>query len=136
MRRIMRNALLLTGFVLVALLAVGAVPSYLGSGESHYFEATATATDEPAPAINATNISERRFPYLTAALTADNGRSDGYQRALGGYKTWFAHSPFDEFEALQRRNGDAVSDDGERVFVMYEGDRYSVVIGSGSGDSQ
>ena len=134
MRRIMRNALLLTGLVIVVLLAVGAVPSYLGSGETYYLEAT--ATDEPGPTINASNISERRFPYLTAALTADDGRSDGYQRALGGYKTWFAHSPFDEFEALQRRNGEAVSDDGERVRVSYEGDRYSVALGSDGGDSQ
>jgi len=45
MRRIMRNALLLTGLVIVVLLAVGAVPSYLGSGETYYLEAT--ATDEP-----------------------------------------------------------------------------------------
>lgn len=135
MRRIMRNALLLTGFVVVALLAVGAVPSYLGSGEAYYLEAT--PTDEAGAAVNATEISERRFPYLTTALTADNGRSEGYQRALGGYKTWFAHSPFDEFDALQRLNSDAVRDGGDRVLVSYEGDRYSVAVGSdGAGGEQ
>ena len=133
MRRIMRNALLLTGVVIVVLLAVGAVPSYLGSGESHYL--TATATDEPGSAINATEISERRFPYLTAALTGDSGRSDGYQRALGGYKTFFAHSPFNEFDALKQRNAAAVRDDGERVLVTYKGDRYSITLGSDSSDS-
>ena len=132
MRRIMRNALLLTGFVVVALLAVGAVPSYLGSGEAYYLEAT--PTDEGGAAVNATAISERRFPYLTTAVTADDGRSAGYQRALGGYKTWFAHSPFDEFDALQRLDAEAVRDDGDRVLVTYEGDRYSVTIDTDGAD--
>jgi len=136
MRRIMRNALLLTGFVVVALLAVGAVPSYLGSGDAYYLEVT--PTDESGAAVNATEISERRFPYLTGALTAEDGRSEGYQRALGGYKTWFAHSPFDEFDALQRLDREAVSDDGERVRVTYEGDRYNVAVVSDAagGDAQ
>ena len=135
MRRIMRNALLLTGFVVVALLAVGAVPSYLGSGETHYLEAT--PTDEAGAAVNATAISARRFPYLTTAVTADDGRSEGYQRALGGYKTWFAHSPFDEFDALQRLDSEAVRDDGDRVLVTHEGDRYSVAIDTdGAGGDQ
>ncbi|TQQ80899.1 hypothetical protein EGH24_07005 [Halonotius terrestris] len=134
MRRIMRNALLLTGFVVVALLAVGAVPSYLGSGDAYYLEAT--PTDEAGAAVNATGISERRFPYLTTALTADDGRSEGYQRALGGYKTLFAHSPFDEFDALQRLDREAVRDDGDRVLVTYDGDRYSVAIVSDAGGGE
>lgn len=128
MRRIMRNALLLTGLVVVVLLAIGAVPSYLGSGAAYHLEAT--PTDDPGPAVNATAISERRFPYLTTALTAEDGRSAGYQRALGGTKTWFTHSPFDEFDALQRLNGDAVSENGDRILVTYEGGRYRVVISS------
>jgi len=130
MRRIMRNALLLTGFVVVALLALGAIPSYLGSGEAYYLEAT--PTDAEGEVVNVTDISGQQYPYLTEALAAPDGRSAGYQRALDGAKEWFAHSPFDERDALVRRNPAAASDDGS-VRISYEGERYSVRIVSDAG---
>jgi hypothetical protein len=133
MRPIMRNALLLTGLVVVALLALGAVPSYLGSGDAYYLDVT--PTDAEGESVNASGISGQQYPYLTEALTATDGRSEGYQRALDGAKRWFAHSPFDERDALKRLNGAAVSENGERVFVTYEGDRYSVQIVRDTGET-
>jgi len=126
MRRIMRNALVAVAVVALVLLALGALPGYLGSGEQYYLEAS--ATDDNGTAVNVTEISERRYPYLTAALAADDGRSDGYQRALGGFKDAFTHTPFDEHSALQQLEPDAARDGGERVIVERDGQRYSVDI--------
>ena len=126
MRRIMRNALVIVGLVLVALLALGALPGYLGSGEYYYLEVT--ATDDRGEAVDVEGISERRYPYLTTALAADDGRSEGYQRALGGFKDAFTHSPFNELEALQRSEPGSIRDDGDRAVIDRDGDRYSVTI--------
>ena len=126
MRRIMRNALLIVGLVVVGLLALGALPGFLGSGEYYYLEAT--AADDDGAAVDAQSISERRYPYLTAALAADDGRSDGYQRGLGGFKTTFTHSPFDEVDALQQLEPAAVRDDGEAVVIDHDSGRYHVTI--------
>jgi len=126
MRPLMRNALLAVGLVVVLLLALGALPSFLGSGDYYYLEAT--ETDDDGVAVDAAELSEQRYPYLTAALAADDGRSDGYQRALGDFKDAFTHSPFDELESFQQLEPDAVRDDGERVIVDHDGDRYSVTI--------
>ena len=134
MRRIMRNALLLTGFVIVALLALGAVPSYLGSGEAYYLEVT--PTDADGEVVNVTGISGQQYPYLTEALTAADSRSAGYQRALDGAKQWFTHSPFDERDGLARRNPAAVSDDGDSIRISHEGDRYNVAIVSDPTDGE
>jgi len=122
----MRNALLVVGLVAVGLLALGALPGYLGSGEYYYLEAT--ATDDDGAAVDAASISERRYPYLTAALDADDGRSEGYQRGLGGFKTTFTHSPFDEVDALQQLEPAAVRDDGEAVVIDHDSGRYHVTI--------
>ncbi len=126
MRRIMRNALILVGLVVLALLALGALPGYLGSGDAYYLEVT--ATDDDGEAVDADGISERRYPYLTAALGADDGRSEGYQRGPGEFKEWFTHSPFDEHDSLRQLNTDAIRDDGDRVIIDIEGERYSVEI--------
>ena len=122
----MRNALLAVGLVVVLLLALGALPSYLGSGDYYYLEAT--ATDDDQTAVDVEELSEQRYPYLTAALAADDGRSDGYQRALGGFKDAFTHTPFDEFDSLQQLEPDAARDDGDRVIIELDGERYSVII--------
>ena len=126
MRRIMRNALLVVGLVVVGLLALGALPGYLGSGEYYYLEAT--ATDDDGAAVDVESISERRYPYLTAALAANDSRSEGYQRGLGRFKDSFTHSPFNEVDALQQLEPAAVRDDGEGVVINHESGRYHVTI--------
>lgn len=122
----MRNALLAVGLVVVLLLALGALPGYLGSGEYYYLEAT--NTDDNGTAVDIEGLSEQRYPYLTTALAAENGRSDGYQRALGEFKDAFTHSPFDEYDSLQQLEPEAVRDDGDRVIIDRDGDRYSLRI--------
>ncbi len=124
MRQITRRVL--AAFVLVglALLALGALPSYLGSGDPYYL--AATPTNETAPAANVTGVSPRRYPYLTAALTAPDGRSDGYRRGPVGLKEAFTHSPFDEVGALATRAPEARVDGGVRV--EFKGQRYRVEV--------
>lgn len=132
MRRVTRNFLLGLGVLVVLLLALGAVPSYLGSGDPYYLSvepATADVSDSGAnetQAVNMTDYSERRYPYLTSALASDDGRSEGYQRGLVGLKESFSHSPFDEFDALVARNPDARS--GDAVLVAVGDDYYRVQV--------
>lgn len=126
MRRLMRNALIGVGVVILVLLALGALPSYLGSGDYYYLEVT--ATDDEGPAVDVEQVGERRYPYLTTALAADDGRSDGYQRGLGGFKDAFTHSPFDELSALQQLEPEASRDSGDRVIIQLDDERYSVEI--------
>ncbi|MFW5974210.1 MAG: hypothetical protein ACOCPZ_02375 [Natrialbaceae archaeon] len=128
MRRIMRYTLVGLGVVILLLLALGALPSYLGSGTYYYLDVT--PTDDDGTAVEVESVSERQYPYLTAALEADDGRSEGYQRALGDFKDAFTHSPFDEYDALTQREPDAARDDGDRVIIDIDGDRYSVEITS------
>lgn len=131
MRRVTRNFLLGLGVVVVLLLALGAVPSYLGTGDPYYLtvEPATDASDaapNETPAVNMTDYSERRYPYLTSALASDDGRSEGYQRGALGLKESFSHSPFDEFDALVARNADARS--GDSVLVVLDGDYYRVQV--------
>ncbi|WP_129112643.1 hypothetical protein [Halegenticoccus tardaugens] len=133
MRRITRNFLIGLALVVVALLALGALPSYLGSGDPYYL--TATPTDESGPAIDVTNASERQYPYLTEALESDDGRSEGYQTGRFGFKETFTHSPFDEVDGLLTQNPDARVDGAEgdgsssdAVLVEYKGERYRVEV--------
>lgn len=126
MRRIMRNALVGVGVVVLLLLALGALPSYLGSGELYYLEVT--PTDDDGAAVDIETLSERRYPYLTAAVAADDGRSDGYQRALGSFKDAFTHTPFDEHDALKQLEPEAARDGGDRVIIHLDDERYSVDI--------
>jgi hypothetical protein len=117
----------LAGVVLVgvALLALGALPSHLGSGDPYYL--TVTPTDAGGPAVEASNLSDRRYPYLSAALASPANRSEGYRRGPTGLKEAFTHSPFDEVEALAARNPDARLGDGA-VLVVHEGRRYRVAV--------
>jgi hypothetical protein len=121
-RPLTRRAVL--GFVVVvlALLALGALPSLLGTGDPYHL--AATPTDADGPAVNVTGLSERRYPYLTEAI--DSGRSDAYRRGPVGLKETFSHSPFDERQGLVARNPDARRDGA--VVVVDGGDRYLIEV--------
>jgi hypothetical protein len=121
-RRITRLAV--GGFLAVCLglLALGALPSMLGSGDPYYL--TATPTDAEGPAVNVTGLSERRYPYLAGAL--ESGRSEPYRTGPVGLKESFAHSPFDEREGLVARNPEARRDGA--VLVSRGGERYLVEV--------
>jgi hypothetical protein len=133
MRRVTRNAVLLILAVLVALLALGALPSLLASGDAYYLTADpvdGNESDGTGAAVNASAVlngsalSERQFPYTTTALR--NGTSDSYRKGPGGFKESFTHSPFDERSALSARNPTAVSESG--VLVSYNGTLYRVAV--------
>lgn len=126
MRSVTRNAALLVGIVLVGLLALGALPSYLGTGDPYYLVVEETEAD--GAAVDVTNVSERRYPYLTDALASDDGRSEPYREGPYGIKEHFTHTPFDEVSALADRIPEAVAGDG-RIRIE-RGDRryYAVVV--------
>lgn len=129
MRQITRRVAVAIGLVVVALLALGAVPSALGTGPSYHL--AVTETNASGPAANVSDLSERRYPYLTEALAAPDGRSSGYRRGRLGLKESFDHSPFDEVSALVAQNRDAVVEtaDGDRaVRVSVDGRRYRVEV--------
>jgi hypothetical protein len=128
MRPATRNVTVAILVVVGGLLALGAVPATLRSGAPYYVVAEPT---EPGPAVNATNLSERRYPYLTGAVSAaangtDGGRSDPYWEGPLGLKESFAHSPFDEFDAVGQRYPDATAEDA--VFVAHNGTRYHTEV--------
>jgi hypothetical protein len=128
-RQITRRLAVALGVVVVALLALGAVPSTLGSGEPYHL--VVTETDASGPAANVSDLSERRYPYLTEALAAPDGRSSGYRRGRFGLKESFAHSPFDEVSALAAQNRDArveTAAGGRAVRVRVDGERYRVEV--------
>ncbi len=132
MRRVTRNAVLVIVGLLVVLLALGALPSLIETGDPYYVEATvANAT---GPAVAGGNISERRFPYSfgavdAAAAGADPARSSAYYTGVVGFKAAFTHTPFsefDEFETLApaavERTGD--SPVGDVAYLRANGTRY------------
>jgi len=134
MRRVTRNAVLLILGVMVALLALGALPSLLASGDPYYVTAepvdagnasvNGTAPVNESAAVNGSALSERQYPYTTQALR--NGTSDPYREGPWGFKESFTHSPFDERSALSARNATAVSESG--VLVSYNGTFYRVAV--------
>jgi hypothetical protein len=124
MRRVTRNLLVAIAVVAVALLALGALPSYLGSGDPYYLTAEPIETDEPAADVD--DVSDRRWPFLTSALASDDGRSEPYLADSYGVKEWFTHTPYDEVDALARQTPEAATDDGVRV--RYEGTVYRVEV--------
>jgi hypothetical protein len=124
MRRVTRNLFVAIALVVVALLALGALPSYLGSGDPYYLTAEPIETNGTAVDVN--NASERRYPFLTSALASEDGRSDPYLADSYGIKEWFTHTPFDEVDALARRVPEAETDGGVRV--RHEGTVYRVEV--------
>ncbi len=143
MRTVTRNLILAILAVVVFLLALGALPGLLGSGDPYYVTATpadsmpegATTANETIEAettpnetatangsraaVDAANLSELSYPYTTAALANasgnESGRSAPYRRGPVGFKEAFTHSPFDELDALRQQYPNATVDDGVRV---------------------
>ena len=132
MRRVTRNFVLLLVAVSVALLALGALPSLLGSGDPYYLTADpveengsdGASVANASAAVTGSALSERQFPYTTEAL--GNGSSKPYREGPWGLKEAFTHSPFDERDALAARNATAVSGDG--VLVTYNGTLYRIAV--------
>ena len=113
MRRVTRNLLVAIALVVVALLALGALPSYLGSGDPYYLTVEPIETNATATDVN--NVSDRRYPYLVGAIESADGRSDGYQTGPFGMKEWFTHTPFDEVDAITQQSPAAATETGVRV---------------------
>ncbi|WP_254839066.1 hypothetical protein [Natronomonas marina] len=136
MRTITRNAVLVIVGLLVVLLALGALPSLIQTGDPYYVEAT--VVDGSGPAIAGENISERRFPYTFGAIAAaesgaDPARSEPYYTGVVGFKEAFTHTPFSEFSEFETRNPAAVerADDspvGDIAYLRANGTRYRLEI--------
>ncbi|WP_254537073.1 hypothetical protein [Halomarina litorea] len=112
MRAVTQNFLLGLLAVVVLLLALGALPSLLASGDPYYLVAT-EVDDGDRTAVDVGNFSERRFPYTTRAI--ETGRSEAYYDGPVGIKESFTHSPFDELDALEQRDRDADNRDAGAV---------------------
>ena len=128
MRPRTRNLVLGILGVLVVLLALGAVPGLLKSGDPYYV--TATAVDENRTAVPVDDLPADRFPYTTGALAATTsdapGRSDPYWRGPVGLKETFTHSPFDELATLRQREPDATA--GDAVYVRDNESLYRLAV--------
>jgi len=117
-RPIVRNFLVGVLAVVVLLLALGALPGLLKSGDPYYLTATQVESEELSidqrnAAVEAATLSERRYEYTTAALAdAGNGTgaADPYWEGPLGIKGAFTHSPFDELDALRSNYPDATDD--------------------------
>ena len=134
MRPITRNVIVGLAVVLVLLLALGAVPSLLRSGNPYYLEATVTDAPAGVEPVNASTLSERRFPYTFGAVgaaTVDTpGRSEAYYRGPVGVKGAFTHSPFDELGAYEEQYSGAVTAEG--TYVRLENTTYRLALVEGS----
>ncbi|MBV0924310.1 hypothetical protein KTS45_08860 [Halomicroarcula limicola] len=133
MRTVTRNFILGVGVVVLLLLALGALPSYLKSGDPYYLTATpenGSFSVEDGTAANGSTLSAQRYPYTTAALADaaanDTGRSELYWRGPVGLKGAFTHSPFDELDALRQQAPAAA--DGETVVVRHGGTFYRLAV--------
>jgi len=148
MRAVTRNLLLGIGVVLVLLLALGALPSLLKSGDPYYVSATpietvngsnatvagehnATVTTGPnATAVNASQLSTQTHPFTTRALDDAGpnrtGYSEPYWKGPFGFKGAFTHSPSDELSSMRQRTPTAA--DGEAVRLLDNGTLYRVGV--------
>lgn len=128
MRRVTRNLVFALLVIVALLLALGALPSYLKSGDPYYLTVTPVATNHTA--ANVSDLPADRYPYTTTALanasTNESGRSDPYWKGPVGFKGAFTHSPFDEYEALAQQHPDAV--DGETVYVRQNNTVYHLTV--------
>jgi len=127
MRRRTRNVTLAILGIVAVLLALGALPGLLRSGDPYVVVAEA---DGDHAAVDVTNLSTQRYPYVSAALAnASNtaaGRSGRYWRGPVGVKEVFTHSPFDEFDALSSRQPNATVD-GD-IYVRTGAGRFRLAI--------
>jgi len=122
-----RRGWLAVGVVVLVLLGLGALPSLLRSGDpyrTHATPAEAADLDGDVEPVAAENLSERRYPYLVEAL--GNGTSDRYWKGPIGLKGSFAHSPFDELEAIRTQYPAAASRDA--VYVRQNETVYRVTV--------
>ena len=135
MRPVTRNVVLVIVGLLVVLLALGALPGLIQTGDPYYVEAAASSGT--GPAVDGGDLSERRFPYSTtavkAAAGADPGRSEPYYTGVVGFKEAFTHTPFAEFEEFEARNPPAVersgdSPAGDVAYFRENGTRYRLEI--------
>ena len=136
MRPITRNALLVIAGLVVALLALGALPGLIRTGDPYYVEATVAAGS--GAAVDGGDLSERRFPYTFEALSAvesgaDPARSEPYYTGVVGLKGAFTHTPFAEFEEFETRNPETVertgdSPVGDIAYVAGDDTRYRLEI--------
>jgi hypothetical protein len=136
MRTVTRNALLAIAGLLVVLLALGALPGLVKTGDPYYVEATVAAGS--GAAVDGGDLSERRFPYTFGALSAvesgaDPARSEPYYTGVVGLKGAFTHTPFAEFEEFETRNPETVertgdSPVGDVAHVAEGGTRYRLEI--------
>jgi hypothetical protein len=138
MRTRTRNVVIAILAVLVALVALGAVPGLLKSGDPYHVTATPTGAwdgsntmvGENGTAVNASTLSELRYPFVQGALDSvrgnETGRSPPYWRGPVGFKESFTHSPFDEMNALTQNNPRAASDGG--VYVHDNRTVYLLVV--------
>jgi len=127
MRRITRNFLIGLLVVIVLLLALGALPGLLKSGDPYYMSATPVDADHEA--ANASDLSERRFEYTTTALagaTNGTGYSAPYWKGPLGVKGSFTHSPFDERSSLQSRYPNAT--EGSSVYLRQNETVYRLTV--------
>ncbi|WP_323674734.1 hypothetical protein [Halorubellus sp. PRR65] len=120
-----RYILVLVAIVVLG-LAVGALPGLLKSGDPYRVQATdlGNASTFEGAAYDATDVSERRFPYVTDAVA--DGTSASYYEGPFGVKESFSHSPFDEFGAIATRVPNAV--EGDVAHVTYNGTVYRLEI--------
>ena len=124
MRSIARNLLLALSVFLVLLLALGALPQYLGGGEVYRLTATEIEPDEKQATVDVTNVGEHRYPYLIEAI--ETGQSVPYEADTIGIKEWFTHTPMDELGALSARNPEAV--ERETAYVVRNETVYRVEL--------
>jgi hypothetical protein len=130
MRRPTKLLVLGIAIVVVLLLALGALPGFLKTGDPYYV--TATVDETSTATVNLTDASPRQFEYTLSAVANASaerpGRSDPYWKGPYGFKESFTHSPFDEFGALAQYNVSAVAIDESRAFVAVNDTEYRVAI--------
>ena len=122
--------------LVVVLLALGALPSLLGSGDPYHLTAEPTATAGPAYNLTAEgtdDLTRRRFQFFFSAVESSDNRSKPYREGSIGLKESFTHSPFDEMDSFREfAPQNATVDDS--VFVEFDGERYRVqVVQAGDG---
>jgi hypothetical protein len=119
-----RRSLIAIGVVVLLVLALGALPSLLRSGDPYRTHAEQTAAPEGVDPVAVGNLSERRYRYVTAAVA--DGESGRYWKGPIGLKGAFTHSPFDELDAVRTQHPEAV--DGDAVYVAENGTVYRVTV--------
>jgi hypothetical protein len=127
MRQVTRRVVIAILVVLGLLLALGALPSLLRTGDPYYL--TATPTTENHSAVNFSRFPTRRYPYAnTATNNATNatGWSQPYWKGPFGLKEGFSHSPFDEVDAIAARAPNAT--DRDAVYLSRNGTIYRLEV--------